>query len=114
EEWRVASRPAGRRGATGNRHPLPGGRGPGAPAASSSSPSPHDVPRVIGQANSRRLWYTVGLSTVVCTRRDVGGGPMDLIRIGDKVVDRNRIYRVVDRILELRASGLSQQDVAEK
>lgn len=39
---------------------------------------------------------------------------MDLVRIGEKVVDRNRIYRMVDRILELRASGLSQQDVADE
>ncbi|PZN12388.1 MAG: transcriptional regulator [Bacillota bacterium] len=39
---------------------------------------------------------------------------MELIRIGDKVVDRTRIYRMVDRILELRASGLSQQEVADK
>ncbi|ADU52203.1 helix-turn-helix domain protein [Thermaerobacter marianensis DSM 12885] len=39
---------------------------------------------------------------------------MDLVRIGDKVIDRQRIYRMVDRILELRASGLSQQDVAQE
>ena len=39
---------------------------------------------------------------------------MDLVRIGDKVIDRQRIYRMVDRILELRASGLSQQDVAHE
>ena len=39
---------------------------------------------------------------------------MELVRIGDKVIDRQRIYRMVDRILELRASGLSQQDVAHE
>lgn len=37
---------------------------------------------------------------------------MDIIRIGDKVVNKELIYRTVDRILELRAQGLSQQDVA--
>lgn len=38
---------------------------------------------------------------------------MDFVRIGDKVISRDRIYSVVNRILELRANGLSQQDVAE-
>lgn len=35
-------------------------------------------------------------------------------RIGDKVVDRNRLYHVVDRILELRSAGVSQQEAAER
>ncbi|MGE5484432.1 MAG: transcriptional regulator [Ignavibacteriales bacterium] len=39
---------------------------------------------------------------------------MDLVRIGEKVVDRERIYRAVDRILELRATGLPQQEVADQ
>ncbi|MGI6605153.1 MAG: transcriptional regulator [Firmicutes bacterium] len=39
---------------------------------------------------------------------------MDLIRIGGKVIDKDRIYRVVDRILDLRAAGVSQQEVAER
>lgn len=39
---------------------------------------------------------------------------MDLIRVGDKVISRDRIYQTVNRILELRAGGLSQQDVAEQ
>lgn len=30
------------------------------------------------------------------------------------MVDRERIYRVVDRILDLRAAGVSQQEVAER
>ncbi|HHV56746.1 MAG TPA: transcriptional regulator [Firmicutes bacterium] len=37
---------------------------------------------------------------------------MELTRIGGKVIDRGRIYRVVDRILDLRAAGVSQQEVA--
>lgn len=38
---------------------------------------------------------------------------MKLIRIGDKVINPDRIYRMVDRMLELRAQGLNQSDVAE-
>lgn len=38
---------------------------------------------------------------------------MQLIRIGDKVINPERIYRMVDRMLELRAQGHSQQEVAE-
>ncbi|HYG57027.1 MAG TPA: helix-turn-helix transcriptional regulator [Symbiobacteriaceae bacterium] len=37
-----------------------------------------------------------------------------LIRIGDKVINRERIFQVVTRMLELRARGLSQQEVAEQ
>lgn len=39
---------------------------------------------------------------------------MRLIRVGDKVINRERIFHVVTRMLELRASGLSQQEVAEQ
>lgn len=35
-------------------------------------------------------------------------------RVGDKVIDSERLYRVVDRILELRAAGVSQQEVARR
>lgn len=38
----------------------------------------------------------------------------DLVRIGDKLVSRRRIARHVDRILEMRASGMSQQEVATR
>jgi len=38
---------------------------------------------------------------------------VQLIRIGDKVVSPERIHRMVDRILELRAQGHSQQEVAD-
>ncbi len=34
---------------------------------------------------------------------------------GDKVVDRDRLYHVVDRVLELRAAGgVSQLEVAQR
>jgi len=37
---------------------------------------------------------------------------MDLIRIGDKLISRRKIQRAIDRMLERRAHGLSQQEVA--
>jgi len=39
---------------------------------------------------------------------------MQLIRIGDKVVNKDRIFHVITRMLELRSNGLSQQEVAEQ
>jgi len=39
---------------------------------------------------------------------------VELTRIGGKVIDRQRIYRIIDRILDLRAAGVSQQEVAER
>jgi transcriptional regulator with XRE-family HTH domain len=37
-----------------------------------------------------------------------------LIRIGDKLINRQKINSVIDRILELRATGLSQREVAKR
>ncbi|MGI6649972.1 MAG: transcriptional regulator [Bacillota bacterium] len=37
-----------------------------------------------------------------------------LIRIGDKLINRSKIIGELDRILELRATGLSQQEVAKR
>lgn len=39
---------------------------------------------------------------------------MNVIRIGDKVLNPDRIHRTVDQILELRQGGLSQQEVADR
>lgn len=39
---------------------------------------------------------------------------MELLRIGDKLVSKRRIAGAVDRILELRMSGHSQQEVADQ
>ncbi len=38
----------------------------------------------------------------------------DLRRIGDKLVDRDRVVKIVDEVLSLRQSGLSQQEVAAR
>src|SRR5690625_4352546 len=39
---------------------------------------------------------------------------MDIVRVGDKIISRRKIGRAVDRVLERRAAGLSQQDVADE
>jgi transcriptional regulator with XRE-family HTH domain len=39
---------------------------------------------------------------------------MDLIRIGEKLISRAKIDRVIDQVLELRAGGWSQQEVAHR
>lgn len=37
-----------------------------------------------------------------------------LMRVGDKLINRQKIYRAVDQILRLRCQGLSQQEVANQ
>lgn len=37
-----------------------------------------------------------------------------LWRIGDKIVNQQKIYHTVDRMLEMRSRGLSQQEVANR
>lgn len=39
---------------------------------------------------------------------------MDLVRIGDKIVSRRRIYQAVDKMLEMRKRGLSQAETAAR
>lgn len=39
---------------------------------------------------------------------------MDYIRIQDKIISPQKISRTIDKILQLRARGLSQQEVAER
>lgn len=38
---------------------------------------------------------------------------MKLLRVGDKLIDRRRIDKTIDRIVEMRLSGHSQQEVAD-
>lgn len=37
---------------------------------------------------------------------------MKLVRIGEKIINRERLYRLVDDVLALRSNGATQQDVA--
>lgn len=39
---------------------------------------------------------------------------MEFFRIGEKLISKDKLIRTIDRILSLRASGLTQQDVANK
>lgn len=39
---------------------------------------------------------------------------MNFIRIGNKTISKDRIYQIIDDILDMRYRGISQQDVAEK
>ncbi len=39
---------------------------------------------------------------------------MDVIRVGDKLISRDRIDKVLDKIFQMRNRGLSQQDVADR
>lgn len=39
---------------------------------------------------------------------------MELVRVGDKVINKTKIFRMITRILELRNRGLSQTDTAKK
>jgi predicted XRE-type DNA-binding protein len=39
---------------------------------------------------------------------------MDLMRIGDKLISRSKIARLIDAILQLRVQGASQQEVANE
>lgn len=39
---------------------------------------------------------------------------MDFIRIGDKIISRGKINKIIDKIFELRSRGWSQQDIANE
>ncbi len=37
-----------------------------------------------------------------------------LLRIGEKIINQNKIHQVIDQMLEMRQSGFSQQEVANR
>ncbi len=43
-----------------------------------------------------------------------GGQEMDLIRIGEKIISRRKLARLIDQILEMRSTGVAQQEIANK
>ena len=43
-----------------------------------------------------------------------GQTELDVLRIGDKLISRGKLRRIIDRILEARAAGSSQQEVANQ
>src|SRR5690606_20105874 len=58
-----------------------------------------------------RIEHT-GRAPVEESRGSITAGADGVVRIGDKVIQPSRIARFIDRLLELRASGLSQQEAA--
>ncbi|MGF7186846.1 transcriptional regulator with XRE-family HTH domain [Desulfitispora alkaliphila] len=39
---------------------------------------------------------------------------MDIVRVGDKLINKEKVHSFVDSVFKLRQQGLSQQDVAKK
>ncbi|MDT3699713.1 MAG: transcriptional regulator [Thermincola sp.] len=39
---------------------------------------------------------------------------MDLIRIGDKIISRRKVTRLIDKIFEMRSTGAAQQEIANR
>ena len=39
---------------------------------------------------------------------------MDLIRIGEKIISRRKMARMIDQILEMRSTGVAQQEIAKR
>ncbi len=39
---------------------------------------------------------------------------MDFVRIGDKVISRSKVLKIVDKIFSLRSRGWSQQEIADE
>lgn len=39
---------------------------------------------------------------------------MDILRIGDKVIDKHKIYETLEKAMELRIRGMSQQETANE
>ncbi|MHB1420009.1 MAG: transcriptional regulator [Bacillota bacterium] len=62
------------------------------------------------------VFAKIVLYTLLCTRHPERGTflLMELIRIGDKLLSRTKIERLIDQILELRVQGVSQQEVARR
>lgn len=66
-------------------------------------------------AISGRLCYDRGVHIIVQTILGKGREPVErLVRVGEKLIDRERLVARIDEILKLRASGWSQQDAAER
>lgn len=60
-------------------------------------------------ASNYRPWYDI-VHKIVHTNG--GGRTMEFVRIGDKVISRQKIDSAVDEILSLRVQGMSQAEVA--
>jgi transcriptional regulator with XRE-family HTH domain len=54
--------------------------------------------------------YTIGLDD----QRSLRGGSLEFIRIGEKLIDRNRIDDAIEALLRIRSEGGSQQEAADR
>jgi predicted XRE-type DNA-binding protein len=59
-------------------------------------------------------WGRPGVLAVSCIARLKGGPRLKIIRIGDKIISYDKIFKIIDRILSMRAEGFAQQEVADK
>ncbi|MGI6703892.1 MAG: transcriptional regulator [Clostridia bacterium] len=39
---------------------------------------------------------------------------MDIVRVGNKSIDKDRLYQIIDKIIDMRSKGVSQQDIADR
>ncbi len=39
---------------------------------------------------------------------------MNIIRVGSKSINKDKLYQIIDEIMDLRSEGVSQQDIAER
>lgn len=70
-------------------------------------------------AASPAMCYTHAVHKIVYIallgdQRSLWGDSLQFIRIGDKLIDRNRIDDAIESLLRIRSEGGSQQDAADK
>ena len=39
---------------------------------------------------------------------------MGIVRVGNKSIDKDRLYQIIDKIIDMRSKGVSQQDIADR
>src|SRR5690554_1389445 len=39
---------------------------------------------------------------------------MKIVRIGSKTINKDKIYQIIDKIMDMRIKGVSQQDIADR
>lgn len=62
----------------------------------------------------KKIHVKICMYTALCTYT-IMRRPVDmLVRIGDKIIDKQRIFQAVNEILEMRVRGKSQQEVASE
>ncbi len=39
---------------------------------------------------------------------------INIVRIGSKAINKDKLYQTIDKIMELRSRGVSQQEIADR